>query len=170
MAHAVEAHTGERQQMITDSSLPSEADIPLRDITDQTAALLDQTAAVLAPVSSRELRQAQRYLVKWRVTASFDIQGLHEGNIKDISIKGAAILLDQDLHSVEYIKLHIYMPPPQPSRIPCIISVLGKVVYSIHDSKEYRFRTGVDFMTFSTERDPYFLQKHLEGHALPAVF
>lgn len=154
------------------SDLSDSAEIPLCDIAGLSKTLTETAdpAPFSLPKLGKEHRTVQRYLVKWRVTASVDHQGLHHGHLKDISTKGAAVLLEQNLQSVDFIKLHIYVPPPAPSRIPCIIEVVGKVVYSIYDAKDLRFRIGINFLKFATEHDPIFLADHLESRALTVVF
>lgn len=148
-----------------------ESEIPLCDAASLSTLLpASAPAAIAQPKSGKELRTVERYIVKWRVTAFVDQHGLHHGVVKDISIKGGAILFEQNFQSVEFIKLHIYMTPPAPAKIPCIIEVLGKIVYVIHDPKEHRFRTGISFLKFNTEHDPVFLSDHLEKHAVTVVF
>ena len=148
-----------------------DSETPLCDAPSLTTMLSTSAQPVVAPPKSgKELRTVERYVIKWRVTAFIDQRGLHHGVVKDISIKGAAILFEQNFQAVEYIKLHIYVTPTAPSKIPCIIEVLGKVVYAIHDPHEHRFRTGINFLRFNTEHDPVFLSKHLENHAMTVVF
>lgn len=154
------------------SDLSDSAEIPLCDVAGLSKTLTETAdpAPFSLPKLGKEHRTVQRYMVKWRVTASVDRHGLHHGHLKDISIKGAAVLLEQNLQSVDFIKLHIYVPPPAPSRIPCIVEVVGKVVYSIYDARELRFRVGINFLRFATEHDPVFLEDHLENRALTVVF
>ncbi|HCI14917.1 MAG TPA: hypothetical protein DFK12_13510 [Gallionellaceae bacterium] len=154
------------------SDLSDSAEIPLCDIAGLSKTLTETAdpAPVSLPKLGKEHRTVQRYMVKWRVAAFVDHQELHHGHLKDISIKGAAILLERNLQSAEFVKLHIYVPPPAPSRIPCIIEVVGKVIYSIYDAKDHRFRVGVNFLKFATEHDPVFLADHLESRALTVVF
>lgn len=152
-------------------SLPDSAEIPLCDAADLSAMLeKSRPAPTLPPKGGKEHRTVQRYIVKWRVTASIDSQQLHHGHIKDISIKGAAILHEQNFHAAEFIKLQIYVSPPPPARIPCVISVLGKIAYTLFDSREQRYRTGVSFLKFATENDPMFLDEHLKNHSLTVLF
>ncbi|MCK9199681.1 MAG: PilZ domain-containing protein [Gallionella sp.] len=152
-------------------SIADDSEIPLCDVADLPA-LLNKSKPVhtAPPKGSKEHRTVQRYIVKWRCTASIDSQQLHHGHIKDISVSGAAILHEQNFHAAEFIKLHIYMSPPPPARLPCIISVLCKVAYTLFDSKEQRYRTGVSFLKFATEYDPSFLDEHLKKHSLTVLF
>ncbi|HEX5364627.1 MAG TPA: PilZ domain-containing protein [Gallionella sp.] len=148
----------------------NDSEAPLCDAANLSSLLSDAAPPAIAlPKGGKELRAAQRYIVKWRVTAFIDHRGLHHGVIKDISTKGTAILFEQNFQSVEFIKLHIYVTPPAPSKIPCVIEVLGRIIYAIHDPKEHRFRTGVNFLKFSTEHDPAFLADHLDNHAMTVI-
>lgn len=149
----------------------SDAEIPLCDIAELSG-MLEKAKPVhtAPPKGGKEHRTVQRYIVKWRITASIDAEQLHHGHIKDISIKGAAILHEHNFHSAEFLKLHIYVSPPPPARIPCVVEVLCKVAYTLFDSREQRYRTGVSFLKFGTEHDPMFLEEHLKNHSLTVLF
>lgn len=151
---------------------PDDAEIPLCDVAGLSKTLAESAEPVPAmpPKLGKEHRTVQRYLVKWRIAAFVDQRGLHHGHLKDISIRGAAILLDQNFQSADFIKLHVYVPPPATSRLPCVVEVIGRIVYSIYDARELRFRIGVNFLKFATEHDPVFLEDHLENRALTVVF
>lgn len=152
-------------------STPDSAEIPLCDAADLSSVLgRAKPLHAAPPKGSKEHRTVQRYIVKWHCTASIDAEKLHHGHIKDISIKGAAILHDHNFRSVEFIKLQVYVSPPPPARIACIVSVLCKVVYTLFDSREQRYRTGVSFLKFATDHDPAFLEEHLKRHALTVLF
>jgi len=152
-------------------SIADDSEIPLCDVADLPA-LLNKSKPVqtVAPKGGKDHRTVQRYIVKWRCTASINSQQLHHGHIKDISVSGAAILHEQNFHAAEFIKLQIYISPPPPARIPCVISVLGKIAYTLFDSREQRYRTGVSFLKFSTEHDPAFLAEHLKNYSLTVLF
>lgn len=151
-------------------SIADDGEIPLCDVSDLSAMLSrSKPATVPAPKGAKEHRSVQRYLVRWRITASIDASGMHQGLVKDISIKGAAILHEKNFHSAEFIKLHIYVSPPPPARIPCVVEVLGKIVYTLFDSKEQLYRTGVSFLKFGTDHDPVFLDEHLKVHSITVL-
>ncbi len=152
-------------------STPDSAEIPLCDAAGLSSVLgRAKPLHAAPPKGSKEHRTVQRYIVKWHCTASIDAEKLHHCHIKDISIKGAAILHDHNFRSVEFIKLQVYVSPPPPARIACIVSVLCKVVYTLFDSREQRYRTGVSFLKFATDHDPAFLEEHLKRHALTVLF
>ena len=110
---------------------------------------------------SKEHRSVPRFYVKWRAIAFVDAQSQHHGFIKDISTKGASVFLDCNLQSLEYIKLHIHVPPSHTTKAPHVIEVYGKVVYTAHDTRELLFRVGISFFKFDSEHDPAFLEKYL---------
>lgn len=148
-----------------------DSDVQLCDASDLTSLFAEaKPVETSLPKGGKEHRTAQRYIARWRVTASVDQNSLHHGHLKDISTKGAAVLFEQNFQVAKFIKLHIYMPPPPPGRLPCIVEVIGRVVYTIHDPKEHRFRTGIEFLKFATTHDPHFLDNHLANHATPAEF
>lgn len=151
-------------------SMADDGEIPLCDVSDFSATLA-RAKPLLAPLpkGSKEHRTVQRYLVRWHCTASIDSNGAHPGRIKDVSISGAAILHEKNFHAAEFVKLHIYVSPPPPARIPCVVSVIGKIVYTLYDSKEQCFRTGVSFLKFGTEHDPVFLEEHLKIHSITVI-
>lgn len=110
---------------------------------------------------SKEHRSAQRFYVKWRTTALIDAQSQHHGFIKDISVKGAAVFLDRNLQSLEFVKLHIHVPPSHASKTSRTVAVYGKIVYTVYDNRELLFRVGVSFLKFDSEHDPAFLETYL---------
>jgi hypothetical protein len=151
------------------SGNPDETGVPLCDIAGLSRALAETTPqSTLLPQGGKEHRTVSRYIANWKLTAAIDSQSLLHGYTKDISIKGAAILLEQNLKEGQFIKLHIYIPPPA-GKISCIIEVVGKVVYSIYAYKEQRFRVGASFLKFATEHDPVFLENHLQNNAPKAL-
>lgn len=112
---------------------------------------------------SKEHRSAQRFYVRWRAIAFIDTQSQHHGFIKDISLKGAAVFLDRNLQSLEFIKLHIHVPPSHVARAPRTVEVYGKIIYTVYDNKELLFRVGVNFLKFDSEHDPVFLETYLNS-------
>jgi hypothetical protein len=124
----------------------------------------------VAHKGTKEHRVEPRFRVRWKTTAFVDAQGLHQGSVKDISTKGAAVLLDRNLRPHGIIKLHIYIPPPHTSKISCIVEVYGQIIYSIYDGHEQLFRIGVTFLKFHSESDPAFLEKYLTSHLESIVF
>ena len=131
------------------------------DLINDAPADLPQQSAKATVQGSREHRSVPRFYVKWRAVAFIDAQNQHHGFIKDISVKGAAVFLDRNMQSLEFIRLHIHVPPSHTSNAPRILDVYGKIAYTTHDSKERLFRVGIVFLKFDSEHDPAFLEKYL---------
>lgn len=140
-------------------SKPNENIIDLINGTSTSLPL--QPAKAAAAMGSKEHRSVPRFYVKWRAVAFIDAQSQYHGFIKDISTKGAAIFLDRNLQSLEFIKLHIQVPPSNTLREPRILKVYGKIAYTTHDRSELLFRTGISFLKFDSEHDPGFLETFL---------
>ncbi len=137
------------------------------DLISGTPAGLSPQPAKASPSSaqgSKEHRSVPRFYVKWRAIAFIDAQSQHHGFIKDISTKGAAVFLDRNLQSLEFIRLHIHVPPSHTSNAPRILNVYGKIVYTTHDINELLFRTGITFLKFDSEQDPAFLETYLTNY------
>lgn len=114
-----------------------------------------------AAVGSKEHRSVPRFYAKWRAVAFIDAQNQYHGFIKDISVKGTAFFVDRNLQSLEFIKLHIQIPPSHTLKEARILKAYGKVIYTTHDRSELLFRTGISFLKFDSEDDPVFLEKFL---------
>lgn len=133
----------------------------ITDLINDAPADLPQQSAKATVQGSREHRSVPRFYVKWRAVAFIDAQNQHHGFIKDISVKGAAVFLDRNMQSLEFIRLHIHVPPSHTSNAPRILDVYGKIAYTTHDSKERLFRVGITFLKFDSEHDLAFLEKYL---------
>jgi hypothetical protein len=120
-----------------------------------------------APVDEprhEECRSDHRYTVRWHVDASIDGQGVFQGFVKEISLRGADIYIDHNLQNVKLIKLHIHVPALSKTAKEHIVEVFGKVVYTVYASKESLFRSGIKFVKFNLESDPAYLQSRLVDH------
>lgn len=136
---------------------------PNENILDLINGASPEQAGTSPPATQggKEHRSVPRFFVKWRAVALIDEQDRHHGFIKDISIKGAAVFLDRNLQSVEFIKLHIHIPPSHVTNTARTVQVYGKVVYAVYDSRELLFRSGIHFLRFDSEHDPGFLEMYL---------
>lgn len=131
------------------------------------ASLAPQPAATMQ--GSKEHRSVPRFYVKWRAIAFIDAKNEHHCFIKDISTKGAAIFLDRNLQSLEFIKLHIHIPPSHTDKAQRVIQVHGKIAYTVYDSKEFLFRVGIVFFKFESDHDPVFLETYLTKYQTKIV-
>jgi hypothetical protein len=110
---------------------------------------------------SEELRIEPRIRVRWRAEAFIDGQGVYQGFVKDISLKGTDVLLDHNLQTVKSVKLRIHVPPLSKTSAPHVMEVSAKVIYTTYDSNESRFHTGVNFTQFNSESDQAYLQSRI---------
>jgi hypothetical protein len=144
------------------------ADFITDDLSDIQLAVTDAVRPLkAAPQGSKEHRTEPRFRVKWPATVIVNEQNSHRGLIKDISTKGAAVLLDAHLHSTKFVNIRIHLPSLNAATGPRTIEIYGKIVYSIHDSNEFLFRTGVSFLKFHQESDQAHLSARLTNHHIP---
>jgi hypothetical protein len=141
--------------------------MPDKNTTDPAATASAATGATSpAPPDApkyEERRSEHRIRVRWHVDALVDGQMQH-GIVKDISPKGADILLEHNLQNAKLIRLHIHVPPLSVTDDHHAVEISGKIIYSSHDSDEMLFRTGVKFLQFHLESDQTYLQSRLGKH------
>jgi len=142
--------------------------MPDKTTTDPSTTAGAATGAIPSdpPVAPKfeESRSEHRIRVRWHVDAFIDGQNVQHGLVKDISPKGADILLEHNLQNVKLIKLHIHVPPLSVTGDRHVVEVSGKIIYSSHDSDEMLFRTGIKFLQFHLESDQAYLQSRLGKH------
>ncbi len=117
-----------------------------------------------APIDAgihKELRIEPRLHVRWHAVAFIDGQGVYQGFVKDISLKGTDIFLDHNLQKVKIVKLRIYVPPLSKTSGPHVMEVSAKVIYTAYDSTESLFHTGVNFTQFNVSSDQAYLQSRI---------
>jgi len=133
--------------------------------TDKPAdAIADLSAQPAAPV--HEARATPRYRARWRVEVTLDAQTTYYGHIKDISVNGAAVLLEHNIKSVQSATLFIEITFEQMQTPPHIIQVEGKVVDTIYEGDSAYFRSSITFRRFIPAEDRAFLEHHLQQHCL----
>lgn len=111
-----------------------------------------------------EHRGEPRFRVRWRVSAVLANGESYHGVIKDISSKGAAILLSHDLKQTAEARLHIQVPPLNSGQKPHILVIRAKLLYTIHDNDELHFRSGLLFEEFKSDTDKNYLQSRLDNY------
>lgn len=130
---------------------------------------LDISVAIAEPrlvgntpaLSDTELRSEPRFRVKWHATVLLRGNAAYHGIVKDISIKGAAILLERNLQEVKLVTLHLHVPPFDAIGVARIVKMEGKLIYSVHDHDELFFRAGFHFIKFKSESDLNHLRSRL---------
>jgi hypothetical protein len=111
----------------------------------------------------QEARSQRRILLKLRAVVFVDAQQSVSGVVKDISINGATLCLDYNLHKVKTIRLSIQFPPLVANEKPRAIEVSGNLIYTVYDSGNIYFRSGISFTKFIADSDQQFLQQRLSG-------
>lgn len=109
----------------------------------------------------QELRVEPRIHVRWHADAFVDGEGVYQGFVKDISLKGTDIFLERNLQKVKIVRLSIYVPPVSKTNSHHVMEISGKVIYTAYDSKESLFHTGVNFLRFNLESDRAYLQSRI---------
>jgi hypothetical protein len=137
------------------------------DAKESKAPDLSRTIAKATPSAPKdagihkELRIEPRIRVRWHADAFIDGQGVYQGFVKDISLKGTDIFLDHNLQKVKFIKLRIYVPPLSKTSVSYVMEVSAKVIYTAYDSTETLFHTGVNFTQFNLASDQTYLQSRI---------
>ena len=109
-----------------------------------------------------EHRDNNEIHLKLRVKAIVEEQRIHHGFIKYLSLKGATLFLDHNLQNINTIKLQIHIPPNfEIQENPRVVEVSGKVLYSIYDSKEWQFRSAINFDHFYSESDRKYIESKI---------
>lgn len=150
------------------SELLKDSKLPLSDAAELSTMLSESCTPVISvpPKGCQEHRTADRYVARWQAHALITPEQLCQGRLLDISSCGAALLLDVNVKPDSTLKLHIHIPPLHVAQPPHVIEVQCKVIYTVHDHHEFRFRIGLSFLSFNTEHDPVFLKDYLDTHAI----
>jgi len=121
---------------------------------------------VAAP--AHEARATPRYRVRWRTEVVLNAQTTYYGHLKDISISGAAVLMEHNIKSAQSITLFVEIPSESTYtyKEPHILQVEGKVISTIYESESAYFRTGIVFRRFIPENDRAFLDNYLKNNCI----
>lgn len=111
--------------------------------------------------ASGDLRERTRTPTRLRVTAIIEAYGILQGYVRDISINGASLYVEHNLHIHKSIELQLIIPPQVVNEPPRVVVVAGKIVYSVYESYELGFRAGIHFLKFNNEADIAYLQSRI---------
>ena len=106
-------------------------------------------------------RNKARTSLRLRVIAMADEFGTHQGFVRDISLSGTSLYLDRSPQNIKSIRLQIAVPPRVVKEKPRVIEVSGKIIYTVYESYELGFRSGISFIKFINESDQEYLQSRL---------
>lgn len=136
--------------------------------SDDLLGMLDTSIDVspvksLPPENARWHRREERYMAAWKISVAAEGQGLHDGKLRDISLHGAAILVEHNLTPHTRVMLHVHVPSLE-GRASKILVVHGVTTYTVHDMRSLRFRTGISFAKFEVASDQAYLESRLANH------
>lgn len=123
-----------------------------------------QLANHLPPKCGREHRRETRYMVSWRAAVSVDGQNFHYGRLRDISLKGAAILDDLNVKPGTCVMLKIHIPGLDISCGAKVVIARSIATYTVYDTEHQCFRMGVSFDVFEQASDRAYLEGRLTNH------
>ena len=107
-------------------------------------------ATVDASSPMQELREQPRLPI--HVKALLHVEGekpmAFEGKTNDLSLSGASILTDHNFFTSQEVLLELFLPPEAAGKPPNVLKIRGRMVYTIHSSAHYCFRSGIDFKQF----------------------
>jgi hypothetical protein len=98
---------------------------------------------------------------RWHADVLVDGHDVYQGMVKDISMKGANLLLEHNLQNAKLVKLHIHVPPLDVTHPHDVLEVSGKILTTVYDSSEDEFRSAISFLQFTLESDRTYLQSRL---------
>lgn len=98
---------------------------------------------------------------KWHTDVIVEGHDVYHGFVKEISMQGAKLYLEHNLQNDKLVKLQIHIPPLEAAVEPHVIEVTAKINYTIYDSVEDFFRSGVNFTRFSLESDSAYLETRI---------
>jgi hypothetical protein len=113
-------------------------------------------------VHREEWRNKSGMHFKWHADVLVDGHAVYFGFVRNISMKGADLFLDQNLQNIKLIKLHIHVPTLIATSPPHVMEVSASVVSTVYDSTESNFRYSVIFQQFTQASDQAHLRSRLD--------
>ena len=101
-----------------------------------------------------EHRLHPRYLVGWRVAVvnkNNEVSHTYYGRVYDVSLGGANIWSESNLHFSDSVILLLAMPARIPGTPPKIIEIAGESLYTVLTANRPIFRIGFRFVDFKTD-------------------
>lgn len=119
-----------------------------------------------APVTGEEknVYSPRKHLPhKWHVDVLVNGHDVYHGYVKEVSMQGASLFLDHNLQGSKQIGLQIHIPPLTATEKLRVVEVTAKINSTIYDSDEDYFRTGINFIKFSSEADSAYLESRINN-------
>lgn len=101
-----------------------------------------------------EQRSHPRHLVGWRVAIvnkNSEVSHTYYGRVYDVSLGGANIWSESNLHFSDSVILLLAMPARIPGTPPKIIEIAGESLYTVLTANRPIFRIGFRFVDFKTD-------------------
>lgn len=110
---------------------------------------------IFKPEDFRQLEQRShpRYLVGWRVAIvnkNSTVSHTYYGRVYDVSLGGANIWSESNLHFSDSVILLLAMPSRVPGTPPKIIEIAGESLYTVLTANRPIFRIGFRFVDFKS--------------------
>lgn len=134
-------------------------------VTEPAQQIIPQSPLPVAAPPHEE-RTTPRYRVRWRAEIIIDAKTTYYGHLKDISIGGAAVLLEHNIKSPRPVTLYLEIPSMHAQNAPHILQVEGKVIDTIYEGDSSYFRTSIAFRRFIPADDLAFLDNYLKNNCL----
>jgi len=102
------------------------------------------------PATDAEHRNSYRHPLHWRVALVYENDGknnIYHGRTHNLSISGASIYVEQNIFLSKVLML-LAVPPAQTGNKETIIEIQCRMIYTVLDGEQSRFRIGVRFVGF----------------------
>lgn len=100
---------------------------------------------------SSEHRKHYRHPIHWRIAVvhkNGDKNDIYHGRTHDLSMWGASIHVDHNIFVMSDVVMLLAIPPLHTGQKETIIEIQCRMVYTVLDSEESRFRIGIRFHQF----------------------
>lgn len=98
-----------------------------------------------------EHRKHYRHPIHWRIAIvhkNGDKNDIYHGRTHDLSMWGASILVDHNIFVMTDVVLLLAIPPLHTGQKETIVEIQCRMVYTVLDSEQSRFRIGIRFQQF----------------------
>lgn len=96
-------------------------------------------------------RKRYRYPIHWRIALvhkNGEKNDIYHGRTHDLSAWGASILVDQNIFVMSEVVMLLGIPPLHAGLKETIVEIQCRMVYTVLDSEQSRFRIGIRFLRF----------------------
>ena len=139
------------------------------ELQQETAALQPDAVAPREAARLPERREVPRFPLQLNVTilrhAGHGVapRPALRGRTIEASMKGASVLLDENLHELGQAAVLLHIPPEQPGQAMKIITAIANLSNSVYSSRHGAFRIGLAFSGFEGDGKAQ-LQAYMDDH------